>query len=57
MRPEADDLHDAPDRALLDELSGAHRAFDVQPLAEIDHVLASGLRDLRARGVELRRAW
>ena len=36
VRPEADDLHHAADRALLDELPGIHGRLDVQPLGIID---------------------
>ena len=53
MRPEADDLHHAADGALLDQLPGAHGAFHVQPLAEIDHVFPAGRLHLGARGGEL----
>ena len=51
---ETDDIHHTSDRALLDELPRAHRAFDVQPLGKIDRVFALRRRDFRARGIELR---
>jgi len=40
MRAEADDLKHAADGAAVNEIAGVHGGFDVEPLAEINHVFA-----------------
>src|SRR5262249_19441563 len=50
---EPDDLENAADGPFADELPGANRRFDVQPLGVVDRVLPACLGDLPARRVEL----
>ena len=49
VRTQPDRLHDLPDRAGLDQLTGSHGRADLETLAVTDRVNASGLRLHAAR--------
>src|ERR1700751_3725827 len=43
MRPKSQDMNNPPNRALLDQLTGEHRAFNVQTFAVVNHVFPARL--------------
>ena len=53
MRPEALHMDDLADSALLNQVACQHRAFHMQPLAVIDHVLLARLRHHLLGAVQL----